>query len=161
MKRNAILISTMVFVLTLLAVASVDAQTWHTANQVTFAWDPSPIPECTCPTPPCSVTEQCPGPAWPSPAAGEMKYQVYSRNDATSSGVKVGGEITATELAITFPTWGKYYLGVEAVFYLAGKTEPIKSTRSWSNDPAVTESGQAFGVDYLPQVAAPKGLRLK
>jgi len=52
------------------------AQTWYTANQVTFAWDAVAMPNCTAGTanPPI-----CPNPG--GPAIGTMKYQVYSRND--------------------------------------------------------------------------------
>jgi hypothetical protein len=59
------------------------SQTWHTANQVTLAWDAVAKVQ---------TTDQ------------PNKYQVYTKVNATGVPQKVGAEITATQQAITFAT---------------------------------------------------------
>lgn len=114
------------------------SQTWYTANQVTLAWDAVPKVQ---------TTDQA------------NKYQVYSRNDLVSLGQKIGGEITATQLLITFTTEGKYYLGVEAIRYPAGETTGLPSaTKAWSNVAADTNNNP-FGVMFFVLPGAPGGLR--
>ena len=136
------------------------AQTWYTANQVTFAWDAVAMPNCTCPTPPCTPTAVCPGPTFPSPSAGTMKYQVYSRNDLVSLGTKIGGEITATQLLVSLTAWGSYYLGVESIVYYSGQTVGIKSpTIAWCNVAADTNNSP-FGVMFFAVPTSPGGLKL-
>lgn len=114
------------------------AQTWYTANQATVAWDPvAPI------------------------AAGDVvKYQVYTKVGATGTPVKVGGEITATQLAITFSVEGRYYVGAETVRYPAGETVGIRSaTIAWSNVAADCAAAGPFGIVYYVSPGTPKGLR--
>jgi hypothetical protein len=104
-----------------------NAQSWYTANQVTLAWDAVPK---------VLATDQ------------PNKYQVYSRNDLVSLGTKISGEITATQLLISFTTEGRYYLGVESIRYPAGETIGVKSAlKAWSNVPADTNNSP-FGVVY-------------
>jgi hypothetical protein len=135
-------------------------QTWYPANKVTFAWNAVPMPNCTCATPPCPLTVVCPGPTFPSPAAGVVKYQVYSRGDLVSLGDKVGSEITETQLLVSFTSMGKYYLGVEAIVYYQGETVPIKSeTNAWSSVAADTNNNP-FGVSFFFAPTSPGGLRL-
>lgn len=115
------------------------SQTWYTANQVTFAWDAVPKVQPTDQT---------------------NKYQVYSRTDTVSNGVKVGGEITATQLAVSFTVEGRYYLGVEAIRYPAGETVGILSDRAWSNIAKDAAGGVPFGVVYFVKPGSASGLRI-
>jgi hypothetical protein len=89
-----------------------------------------------------------------------MKYQVYSRTDTVSTGAKVGAEVTATQLLISFTSWGNYYLGVESVVYYSGQTVGQRSaTKAWSNIAADTNNNP-FGVSFFPSPPQPGGLRL-
>lgn len=127
-------------IISLLLISSIaSAQTWYTANQVTLAWDPVAK---------VATTDQA------------NKYQVYSRNDLVSLGTKVAGEITATQLLISFSVEGQYYLGVESIRYPAGATVGIPSaTKAWSNVAADTNNNP-FGVSYIIKPAITTGLRL-
>lgn len=125
-------------VLLLLAPVVALAQTWYTANQATVAWDPvAPI------------------------ATGDtVKYQVYTKVGATGAPVKVGGEITATQLAITFSVEGRYFIGVETVRYPTGETVGIRSDRiAWSDIATDCSAAGPFGIVYYVSPGAPKGLR--
>jgi hypothetical protein len=138
MKKALIILA---ILLTVGAASSRDAsaQTWYTANQVTLAWDavPQVLP-----------TDQA------------NKYQVYSRNDLVSIGSPIGGEITATQLVVSFTNEGRYYLGVEAIRYPAGETVGIRSAgKAWSNVAADTNNNP-FGVSYFVAPGSPGGLRL-
>ena len=126
-------------VLAILAVATVSqAQTWYTANQVTLAWDAVPK---------VLATDQA------------NKYQVYSRNDLVSLGSKIGGEVTATQLVVSFTVEGRYYLGVKSVRYPAGETVGVPSVgTAWSNVAADT-ANNPFGVMYFVAPGFPSGLR--
>ena len=133
MKKLLLIIA----VLTMAGVAN--AQTWYTANQVTLAWDAVPK---------VATTDQA------------NKYQVYSRNDLVSLGTKIAGEITATQLLISFSIEGQYYLGVESIRYPAGATVGLpSSTKAWSNVAADT-NGNPFGVSFFNLPGKPGGLRL-
>ena len=96
------------------------------------------------------------------PAPGTMKYQVYSRNDLVSTGVKVGSEITATQASLIFSPYTTYYVGVESVFYpTSNPTVPDRSvTKAWSNNVADCSPAGAFGFFYTPGVNPPTKLRL-
>lgn len=128
----------------ILIVASIaSAQTWYEANQVTFAWD--------------AVTTLSDGTAIPS--GNTVKYQVYTKPNSVSAGVKTGGEITATQLLISFTTEGQYFLGVEALRYsgttLLSKSNPI----TWSDVASNCQGGVAFGVTYWRSLMQPVNLR--
>jgi hypothetical protein len=130
----------MVSVMVMLMAGVANAQTWYTANQVTFAWD--------------AVSKV-------QPTDQTNKYQVYSRTDTVSNGVKVGGEITATQLAVSFTVEGRYFLGVEAIRYPAGETVGIVSaTKGWSNVAADAAGGVPFGVVYFVRPGSASGLRI-
>lgn len=133
MQRILIALAVLIFA------APAMAQTWYTANQVTFAWDQVPK---------VIGTDQ------------PNKYQVYSRNDAVSLGNKIGGEITATQLLVAFTVEGSYYLGVEVIRYPAGETTGIQSEKAWSNVAEDTASGVPFGVMYFAKPGSAIGLKL-
>jgi hypothetical protein len=128
----------MIAAILILTALSTHAQTWHTANQVTVAWD------AVAPT-----------------ASGDtIRYQVYSRTDTVSAGQAVGGEVTATQLLISFAQEGRYYLGVETIRYPQGETVGIRSAnKAWSN--VATDCGPdgPFGVVYYVAPGAPGGIR--
>jgi hypothetical protein len=133
MKRFFIILAILIFA------SPTMAQTWYTANQVTLAWDAVPK---------VLTTDQ------------PNKYQVYTRNDLVSIGSKIGGEITTTQLVVSFTVEGRYYLGVEAIRYPVGETVGIKSaTKAWSNVAADT-ANSPFGVMFFAAPSGASGLRL-
>jgi len=135
MKRLFFILLILIFA----APAIVHAQTWYTANQVTLAWDAVPK---------VLATDQA------------NKYQVYSRNDLVSLGSKIGGEITATQLVVSFTVEGRYYLGVESIRYPVGATVGSKSaTKAWSNVAADT-ANNPFGVTFFAAPGGVVGLKL-
>ena len=124
------------FLATVFAIAT--AQTWYTANQVTVAWD--------------AVAKTA--------TTDTIKYQVYTRIGTTGNGSPTGAEITATQLAITFTTEGRYYVGVKTIRYPVGETVGIPSaTTSWSNDPLVCAAAGPFGIVYYVAPSGVSGLR--
>jgi hypothetical protein len=124
----------------LLFAAPLMAQTWHTANQVTVAWD--------------AVAKV-------QPTDGANKYQVYIKfQNAAAAPVAVGNEIEALQQTVSFSTEGRYYLCVEAVRYPAGETQPLRSDLSCSHDAAVCAGGTPFGVKYFVNPGKPGGLRM-
>jgi hypothetical protein len=115
------------------------AQTWHTANQVTLAWDAvAPI------------------------AAGDtIKYQVYVKfQQTTAQPAAVGGEIEATQQTVSFGAEGRYYLCVDAVRYPQGETQGFRSELSCSHDAGATAAGVPFGAKYFQNPGKPGGLKL-
>ena len=133
MKRLLIILAILIFA------SPAMAQTWYTANQVTLAWDAVPK---------VLATDQA------------NKYQVYSRNDLVSLGSPIGGEITATQLVVSFTVEGRYYLGVKSVRYPAGETVGVPSVgTSWSNVAADT-ANNPFGVMFFAAPGGATGLRL-
>lgn len=135
MKKKLALV---ILVLFMLAPMVALAQTWYTANQATVAWDPvAPI------------------------ATGDViRYQVYTKIGASGTPVKVGAEITATQLAITFNTEGRYFVGVQTLRYPTGETVGIPSaTIAWSNIAADCAAAGPFGIVYYVAPGAVKNLR--
>ena len=124
--------------LLLLAPVVALAQTWYTANQATVAWDPvAPI------------------------ATGDViKYQVYTKVGTSGTPAKVGGEITATQLALTFSIEGRYFVGVQTIRYPTGETVGIPSaTTAWSNVAADCAAAGPFGIKFFVAPEAAAGLR--
>jgi len=91
---------------------------------------------------------------------GVMKYQVYTKNTIIETpGQKVGGEITATQLLMSFLPYVPYYPGVQAIFYpTASPTTPGFSTMAWSHDPACAP--MPFSVLFSPTIDSIKNLRI-
>ena len=94
---------------------------------------------------------------------GTIKYQVWSKSTVPdTTGTKVGGEISAIQLSMTFPAYTEVYPGVQAVFYpTATPTVAQTSKISWSTDAAACAGGVTFGVLYLPVIDAIKNLRMQ
>jgi hypothetical protein len=124
--------------------APAQAQTWHTANQVTLAWG--------------AVTTLADGTA--IPAADVVKYQVYKRLIPSTVYEAVGGEITATQQVVNFLAEGGYYLGVKALRYVDGKLVK-ESEIAWSDVAANCANGEAFGVTYWLAPSMIKNMRLQ
>lgn len=114
------------------------AQTWHTANQQTVAWD--------------AVTTTVDGDPIP---VGEISYTVYLYNAVTDpdhlNAVELAN-IIETQYLITLGTEGKYFFGVKAVRTVAGEIVG-ESAIIWSSDPAYD-----FGLQYFAAPSNPGGL---
>jgi hypothetical protein len=136
MKRLLIILAILIFA------APAMAQTMYDANQATIGWD--------------AVTKLADGTT--IPAANTVKYQVYTKPNSVATGVKVGTEITATQLLISFAVEGSYFIGVEALRY-NGTTLVSKSPLSWSDVPANCQGGVAFGINYWQSLMQAGGLR--
>ena len=135
----------LLLIISILLIASLaSAQTWHTANQGTFAWDAS--------------TTLVDGS--PVPASDTIKYQAYKRLSPAlpTAGEKSGDEITALQQTVSFTVEGGYFVGVTAIRYV-GTERVSESQVAWSDNPAVVANGQAFGFKYYLQIAFPTGLR--
>jgi hypothetical protein len=111
-----------------------------------FQWDASANPKTTAGT----------------TIPGTMKYQVWNKTTVPATvGTKVGSEITALEMPLTFVPYVESYPGVQAVFYsTATPTVAQTSTIDWSTDPAVCAGGVTFGILYLPTIDMIKNLRM-
>lgn len=135
------------FSLTVLA-APVAAENWYKTPKASLAWE--------------AVTTLKNGN--PIPQDDVIKYNVFVKDRQTGVVTKVASEILATELTISLvDIEGFWYLGVQAVRYVAvdgvippGDT-PYTSDISWSSDPVVCASGEAFGVrNHIPPGQAKK-----
>jgi len=95
-----------------------------------------------------------------TPIPGIMRYQVYTKNTIIETpGQRVGAEITATQLLMSFLPYVPYYPGVQAVFYpTASPTTPGYSGMAWSHDPAVTVT--PFSILYSPTINSIRNLRI-
>lgn len=138
MKRTHALTVLMIAALAVMCAFPAQAQTWHTANQGAVAWD--------------AVAKIQP--------TDTIKYQVYVRSDLVSAGQPVGGEITATQQAVSFSTEGRYYVGVKSIRYVEGESAGIPSaTTAWSNNAADCAAAGPFGFAYFVAPPTPGGLR--
>jgi hypothetical protein len=129
------------------------AQTLHNMETATVAWDAVSKPLCASSGTPTAV---CPTPG--GPAAGVVKYQVYGTNNLVDKvGVKIGGELTATQLLISNTLNVTTFIGVESLFYGTGGAAVQKSTaKAWSTVAADCAGGATFGFLYkLPDIPPP------
>lgn len=146
LKWAAFVLLTMALIFLAGYMAKAYAQTWHTTNQVTVAWD--------------AVTTLEGGGA--IPAGNTVEYATWLNDSILDPGktnpLLVSDNILILSCIITFTAEGRYFLGVQAIRKLADGTEVGRSTISWSDDPAVTPD--PFGVMYYVPPASPGGLRL-
>jgi hypothetical protein len=122
------------------------AQTWHTVNQATVAWD--------------AVTALDNGD--PLPAGDTIEYVVYLANAITDPNKDNPSEIetiTATQSTITLNVEGSYFVGVKAVRKIADGTNVGESEVAWSDDPQFVQGGATFGLRYFLPPAAPGNMR--
>jgi hypothetical protein len=135
----------MILAALMLGSAVATAQTWHTANQVTLAWDPVPPPNDQAGNPlPGDITYQC-----------YIKFQL-----AGSDPVPIGEPTADTQKVIAFPSEGRYFLCAQTLRLPPDAEEPLTSAIVCSDDPAVTADNQAFGVVYYIGPASPVSFRL-
>lgn len=122
------------------------AQTWHTANQATVAWD--------------AVTTIDNGD--PLPATDTIEYVVFLSNAITDPNKDNPVEVATTtdlEQLITLNVEGSYFVGVKAVRKIADGTNVGESAVAWSDDPQYVLNGETFGLRYFLPPAAPGNLR--
>jgi len=123
----------------LLAAVSANAQTWHTANQVTLAWS------AVAPIQPTDV----------------ITYQVYIKDSVSGTPTAYGAPIAGTQQLVQFTAEGRFYLCVETLRLPQGESTPIPSERIACSDVATdTQSGIPFGLRYFAPPASVGGLRL-
>jgi len=145
MKIKAIL---GILVFLLVVPAYTIAQSWHSTNQVTVAWDPVTLPDG---------------------APGALTYDVYTVPATADKvdAVKVT-RVASPQATITFSTEGRFFLGVQSVRIITlGEelvseitwSEEIVSEITWSDVPAGT-ANQPFGVVYYAAPPAATNLHM-
>ncbi len=142
MKRK---ISLFVVLLVLFLAGIALAQTWHTANQATVAWDAVLLDNGD-----------------PIPPTDTIEYVVYLSNAITDPNKLNPVEVATTtnlEQLITLNVEGSYFVGVKAVRKIADGTNVGESTVAWSDDPQYVQNGQTFGLRYFLPPAAPREIR--
>ncbi len=122
------------------------AQTWHTANQATVAWDAVTTIDNGDPLPPTDTIE----------------YVVYLANAVTDPNKTNPVEVartTNTQQLITLNVEGQYFVGCKAIRKIADGTEVGESVVAWSDDPQYVQNGETFGLRYFMPPSAPNQLR--
>jgi len=114
-------------------VSPVLALDWHTANQVTVAWDPSEKIADT----------------------DVISYFLYFKIVGTDTPI-LAGETADLEFTFTFVDEGKYYLGVSAK-RLVADGEIMESDINWS-DINGESTPNPFGVKFYAKPEQPKNL---
>lgn len=143
MKKRLIVILA-IFIMLIGSIAL--AQTWHTANQATVAWD--------------AVTTIDNGD--PLPATDTIEYVVYLSNAITDPNKDNPVEVARTtnlEQLITLNVEGQYFVGCKAIRKIADGTEVGESVVAWSDDPQYVLNGETFGLRYFLAPSAPSNLR--
>jgi hypothetical protein len=137
--------------LTMAAVALVAtlawAQPWHTANQVTVAWD-------------AVTTDENGDPL--DTAVADIQYKVFVSNAITdpskTNPVEVA-QVATTEHLITLGVEGRYYVGVSTVRVEPGTSNVVaQSAIAWSDDTTLTDT--PFGLRYFIPPGQAKKLRI-
>lgn len=133
-------------VLLLAGSGSVNAQTWHTANQTTVGWD--------------AVTTLDNGD--PMPGGDTISYNVYLRNAITGGDpVRVATGINAVQYTVTLGVEGKYFVGLSAVRVPAiDPTVEIESEIAWTDDPVAVLNGETFGIQYFLRSSTVGGIHI-
>jgi len=118
---------------------SANAQTWHTANQVTLAWS------AVAPIQPTDV----------------ITYQVYIKDSVSGTPIAYGAPIAGTQQLVQPTGEGRFFICIESLRLPQGETEAIPSERMACSDVATdTQSGIPFGLRYFAPPASVGGLRL-
>jgi hypothetical protein len=141
MKRKVLVLTVLAF---LLMAGMAFAQTWHTANQTTFAWD--------------AVTTLSNGD--PVPVGDTIEYEVFIVNAITDPGKTSPtslGLTTATSMLITLVDEGSYFVGAKSFRKISDGTVVGESIIAWSDDPQYCLNGEAFGIRYFLPPSAPGG----
>ena len=118
------------------------AQSWHTANQVSVAWDASDGSTVDPPIP-----------------QNEISYRIYLANAITDANkanpAKIADDVKTTNYTVTLGTPGRYFVGVSAIRTVEGEIVG-ESDIMWSDT-----SNPAFGIQMFIAPPAPGGLRLQ
>jgi hypothetical protein len=150
MKKLLWLLPVVWLVVALLCV-NAQAQTinvWYSVEKgqwKTVAWD--------------AVTQLTDGDPLPDPADAVLSYNIYAKNFNTQTVIPIASGISGLEQEIVLPKRARYLAGVEANLLYAGETVPIKSAISWSQDAAVCQGGQTFGMKFQTGPKGAGGLR--
>jgi hypothetical protein len=140
MKKLFLILAILVFAVPAMA------QTWHTANQVTVAWDAVAPPKD----------------AQGADLPGAIKYQAYIKfQDAAATPVPVGGVIDETQQVISFSNEGRYFVCAQTLRFPPDETEPQKSAIACSDNAAVCSGGVPFGVKFFIAPGSPGGLKFQ
>lgn len=135
MRHNSFLLAALVaLILAILIGSSAHALDWHTANQVTFAWEVNATAE----------------------VQGELTYEVFQAAPGRADPVSLG-TTDAPSMVVTLTEEGQFVLGVQTIRTVDGQ-EVSRSPVSWSDDPA--QAAAPFGVMYY-RAPRPTGLRLE
>jgi hypothetical protein len=118
------------------------AQEWHTANQVTVAWDASDGSTVTPPIP-----------------QNEISYRLYLANAITdpnkTNKAKIADGVVELQRTVTIGTPGKYFVGVSAIRTVSGKIVG-ESEVMWSD-----AANPPFGIQMYIAPAQPGAIRIQ
>ena len=129
-------LSVLFIVIFVLLASTSFAQTWHTANQVTIAWD--------------AVTQTTEGMDLP---IDQISYSIYI-SDENSTNQVVLGETVETTYLVTLPSEGKYFVGVMCIRTV--NTERVSESEiTWSNEEPIP-----FGIQYYAAPRKSTGVRI-
>lgn len=128
-----------------LCFGSAFGQVWHTANQVTVAWD-------------AVITLEN---GDPLPATDIVKYKVWLKNVVTGSEPVKLGEVIDLEYTITLNIEGKYFVGASALRYSDEGELLSTSITCWSDVVECVFEGNTFGIRYYLPSASPGCIRIK
>ena len=122
-----------------------EAQTWHSTNQITIAWD--------------AVTQTVEGN--PIPPA-EVSYDLFVSNAITdpdkSNPSQIAEDVLPTQYTVTLNVEGKFFIGVRAARTVEGERES-ESTICWSDNGECTPV--PFGLRRYAPPAGVTGLRVQ
>jgi len=146
MKSNWMFIGfvlVVIFFLMFLEINPANAQTWYPTNQAKVGWD--------------AVTKYSDGTTIPSEY--KIMYRVYrvSASDTSKANPTEISVIDGTVYTFTFPTPGKYFVGVKSEVW-QGETKLGESVIAWSDNPQYT-SNSPFGIQYTLPPEAIKGMK--
>jgi len=152
------MIKTIVLCLLLMAMPSF-AQTIYDQASAVIAWDVVALPLCPAGS---VVNATCPGPTFPSNAAGTIKYKIFKRGDAVSTGTYTNQEVTTNSATVVMAAGVQEYVGIESQFYGAATPTLAKTSvaKAWSNVAADCLGGNMFGFLYKPTPSKPTGIRI-
>ena len=123
------------------------AQPWHTANQVTVAWDAVTTDENGQPL---DMTEA---------TVAYKLYLVNARTDPNKTNPVELAQVAETTYTLTLGTEGRYYFGVAAVRVTVDEGNVVGAASiAWSDDTTLTDS--PFGLRYFVPPGQAKQVRI-
>lgn len=133
-----------VLMIALLCASISFGQTWHIANQITVGWD--------------EVTTLANGD--PIPAGDSIAYEIFLKNSETGEETYIDNT-AETQYLFTLSDGDKYFTGVRTVRNIQGENDVIRSAISWSDNPAVCQNNENFGIMYYIPPGDTIGLRIQ